>query len=447
MAFFGWIPDSRQLKQDKNVIQLIMVLMTFTTFPSCIVSQSYGDDYKKLFDDVFYTPSYDQDIVPQINRTSPVLIYPLFDLVAITIDDAAQTMHVNGIMGFVWQDYRLAWDPHKYDIPFVYKSSSDVWLPDIHLINTVSKRKVFNVEAARVMVFYDGSVNWPPGSVLSFSCNFDLSTYPFDAHVCKMKLGLFVREFVAAFSLEEWTHVQPRIDKESFYDVNEEWDLEKVALETEYVAEWDASSLIANFHIRRRPMFVILNIILPVVFLAFLNVLTFLIPVQSGQRISYAVTMLMSMAVFLSIISDRIPHSADNIPRVTIYLCVTLGLSVVTVIESIATEFLHGLKTARDEQIIQEEEKKNKNKSNSERHVNLEHLAPSVAPIVAPLGLEFVTDTFFGRECSSLGSPTSEDVAYNKYTSLCKYIDTASFTLFFAVWLILTIGVFLGGYY
>ena len=62
-------------------------------------------------------------------------------------------------------------------------------------------------------------------------------------------------------------------------------------------------------------------------------------------HIPSGITMLLALAVFLSIISTLIPPSSDNIPNVTIYLCVTMATSVITVIESIATEYLYKLKT------------------------------------------------------------------------------------------------------
>ena len=298
---------------------LMILFLTSDKFHTC-ACQSYVEDCNNLFDDVFYSNKYDKDVIPKINASSPVLIIPIFDLVSIGIDDVAQKMYVNGIMGFLWNDHRLAWEQEKYgNISVIYKSTSDVWLPGVQLMNTAGKGNVFKTEDnAHVIVSNDGSVNWPPGSEISFSCNLDLTKYPFDEQLCTLTLALLSYSTDTKFSLEHGS----RIDKDSFYDKNEEWHLDTAYLTEGILRAWGTSSLHIHFLLRRRPTFVILNIILPVILLAFLNVLTFLIPVSSGQRISYAVTMLLSLTVFLSIVSDRIPHSADNIPHVTIYTCV-----------------------------------------------------------------------------------------------------------------------------
>ena len=59
---------------------------------------------------------------------------------------------------------------------------------------------------------------------------------------------------------------------------------------------------------KRRPGFFIVNIVMPVVLLSALNIMVFLIPVDSGEKISYGITVLLALSVFLSIVADMLPR-------------------------------------------------------------------------------------------------------------------------------------------
>lgn len=74
----------------------------------------------------------------------------------------------------------------------------------------------------------------------------------------------------------------------------------------------------------RRPTFIVVNIILPIAIMGFLNICVFVLPADSGERMSYAVTILLSMAVYLTIVSDNIPKTSRPVPL----LCYFLGAHV-----------------------------------------------------------------------------------------------------------------------
>lgn len=61
------------------------------------------------------------------------------------------------------------------------------------------------------------------------------------------------------------------------------------------------SEIIFNIKLQRKPLYYVMNIILPVAFLGFLNILVFVIPVDAGEKMSFSVTVFLSFAVFLTI--------------------------------------------------------------------------------------------------------------------------------------------------
>ena len=63
-------------------------------------------------------------------------------------------------------------------------------------------------------------------------------------------------------------------------------------------------------YIRRRPAYYILNRILPVVLSSFLVVIVFLLPADSGEKVSYALTELLALAFLLTLITDYMPSTS-----------------------------------------------------------------------------------------------------------------------------------------
>ena len=65
-------------------------------------------------------------------------------------------------------------------------------------------------------------------------------------------------------------------------------------------------------------------------FLAFLNTLVFLLPCESGERISYAITVMLSIAVFLTLVGDHLPQTSEPMSILSYYMMLILVLSTLT---------------------------------------------------------------------------------------------------------------------
>ena len=102
------------------------------------------------------------------------------------------------------------------------------------------------------------------------------------------------------------------------------------------------SSVSFDFQVQRRPEFSLLSLCIPILFLGILNSCVFLIPASSGERISYAITVLLSFAVFLTIISANMPKNSDPVPilgYVLMVLMVESGIIVFLTIYSLRLHF------------------------------------------------------------------------------------------------------------
>ena len=91
--------------------------------------------------------------------------------------------------------------------------------------------------------------------------------------------------------------------------------------------------------LQRRHAFFMVTIFSPIVFLAIVNLFVFMIPVDSGERVSYAITVLLSFTVFLSLVTANTPKSSLTISLFSVYMFTVLlysfliTLSVVVILD------------------------------------------------------------------------------------------------------------------
>jgi hypothetical protein len=73
------------------------------------------------------------------------------------------------------------------------------------------------------------------------------------------------------------------------------------------------SILVFEMVLQRRAMFFIVNILLPISTLSVLQLFVFIVPIDSGERISFSLTVLLSISVYMTLISDNLPPGAESV--------------------------------------------------------------------------------------------------------------------------------------
>lgn len=70
------------------------------------------------------------------------------------------------------------------------------------------------------------------------------------------------------------------------------------------------SQLNYNLILERRPSYYIMSMILPVVLTSYLMIIVFVLPVHSGEKVGFSLTVLLAVAVLLTLILDQMPSTA-----------------------------------------------------------------------------------------------------------------------------------------
>ncbi|XP_063324118.1 LOW QUALITY PROTEIN: CHRNA7-FAM7A fusion protein-like [Pelmatolapia mariae] len=86
---------------------------------------------------------------------------------------------------------------------------------------------------------------------------------------------------------------------------------------------------------RRRTLYYGLNLLIPCVLSSTLALLVFLLPADSGEKISLSITVLLSLTVFMLLVAEIMPATSNSVPLIAQYFATTMvivGLSVIATV-------------------------------------------------------------------------------------------------------------------
>ncbi|XP_062616611.1 neuronal acetylcholine receptor subunit alpha-7-like [Saccostrea cucullata] len=176
-----------------------------------------------------------------------------------------------------------------------------------------------------------GLVTWYPGGKIKLSCVIKVSRFPFDEQCCKITVG--------AWQVTDWVQKpNPRSktsDDTNIIFENGEWEFMNFNFTEVYNKEYDLTTVVYKLHFRRRYLYIVLTIVVPIIILAVLNSLTFFVPVDSGERITYSLTLFLTFTVFLTLFEETMPRNSTDVPYLTLYVAFHLLLCVLSTIISV----------------------------------------------------------------------------------------------------------------
>ncbi|KAL3843127.1 hypothetical protein ACJMK2_021079 [Sinanodonta woodiana] len=289
----------------------------------CMVLAVYGqtmNDSTRLIQDLLN--GYDKMVRPIADQSQPVSLNISMDLVAIQeFDEVLEKFSVVAIIYITWIDPRMMWNPLNYNgLYTITIPVTNLWTPTLVVGNSFDKIEPIGGDWMTARYYANGVSVYSPGNVFQTTCSVDVTYYPFDTQSCKVML-------IPVGSLPSEIKIFSSSDTilKSFFSENGEWEVISTSVA---VAETDIFALIQfNIKMKRRPTFFLVNVILPIIFMGFLNILVFLLPAESGERISFAITVLLAIAVFLTLVGDNLPKTSKPMSLICYLLLVNLSLS------------------------------------------------------------------------------------------------------------------------
>ncbi|KAK7114591.1 neuronal acetylcholine receptor subunit alpha-7-like [Littorina saxatilis] len=312
----------------------LVFIMILTLSENGFVSASAKKNESNLIRKVLLK-YYDTAVRPVLEPTEPLPVNVSIGIKAfIEVDTKKQTMTSFGWLKVEWFDAFLTWNKSEYGIGNVFLPSKDIWHPELVIFNTVKKMDELEGQMIKVKVRHDGKVKWFAGGLFQTFCSIDISRYPVDTQSCSIE--------VVSWSLNT-LFIDLRISQDPFditlMENHPEWMLvgtgsENVIRGNNFVA------LRFTFTLKRKVLFYVINIILPIVLLSLMNCLVFLLPVESGEKMTVSVTVFLSFAVFMTLINESLPKNSDTLCLFNAYVAVQMFLSVCSIVMATVIVFI-----------------------------------------------------------------------------------------------------------
>ncbi|XP_038146097.1 neuronal acetylcholine receptor subunit alpha-7-like isoform X2 [Cyprinodon tularosa] len=276
---------------------------------------------------------------PVANDSQPLIVHFSFILIQVAdVDEKNQILTTNAWLQ-MWYDHYLQWNQSEYPgVKNLRFTPDQVWTPDILLYNSAHD-KFDATFKTNVLVNSSGFCEYLPPGIFVSTCNVDVRWFPFDIQRCELKFG--------SWTFDGWLlDIQMKEADVSGYMPNGEWDLMEVPGGRNEVfydccAEPypDVTFVVT---LRRRTLFYALNLLIPCVLLSSMTLVVFLLPANSGEKISLGITVLLSLTVFMLMVAEIMPATSDSVPLIGQYFASTMvivGMSVVATV--IVLQFHH----------------------------------------------------------------------------------------------------------
>uniref|UniRef100_A0A3Q1ELR0 5-hydroxytryptamine receptor 3A-like n=1 Tax=Acanthochromis polyacanthus TaxID=80966 RepID=A0A3Q1ELR0_9TELE len=283
-----------------------------------------------------------QPFRPAVNLSNPTITNISFTLYAVLgVNEKTQILTTFLWLRLYWHHEFLVWDPDECDgVTRVSLPVKQLWSPDI-IVYEVDD----DVSQACPYVYanHTGHIRWDRMLRLVSACNLEIFSFPFDVQNCTFTFGSYMHtrdvRVSPALTFKEMSRNSKR-----YLEASGEWELVDILGETSIlqfgIDEWDIITF-WQVVIKRRPVLYVVNLLIPSSFLMLIDILSFYLPPHSVDRASFKMTLILGYTVFLLIMNDLLPSTANGTP-IIIYFSVCLALMVISLLETvIITNVLH----------------------------------------------------------------------------------------------------------
>ncbi|XP_048008590.1 5-hydroxytryptamine receptor 3A-like isoform X2 [Megalobrama amblycephala] len=263
----------------------------------------------------------------------------------INVNEKAQSLTTQVKMITAWPNSNMTWDCADYcGIEIFATSKNNVWTPDIGIMESI-KTEFGTKESPYVLLYSEGLTVSTDIFALTTACKMDLYKFPFDTQSCNITLQSTVYSDLEIILQTVYESARLTNKSKELFQAQGEWellDIQNKNATTDDGLEWfKIHQLIYQITIKRRPLLYVINIIVPVFFFLVLDVISFFIDTTSGSdKMSFKVTLLLSISVMLLLVNDMLPSASEHIPLIGVYCCVIFCLIGISMVETILVNFM-----------------------------------------------------------------------------------------------------------
>ncbi|XP_066267607.1 uncharacterized protein [Branchiostoma lanceolatum] len=270
--------------------------------PSCSVNH-----WQRLREELLETYT---ETLPPVNVT--INFKGAVDLI-VELDEKKEQLVASVVIDMTWQDSRLSWDPEYYDdIDTLSVRDNEIWTPTLTLKKNYFQSKLLGADPiykelqrdVPVGLSNDGVVEWGVETLTTTVCDAHPFLFPADimeCHVCFF-LTTATNHTIKCQGGRRASGIGYNPCNSSSNATTEgEW------YRKDKTFAKDNREACFAVRLERIPLFHIATTVGPCVILVVLMTITFFMPLDRGDRISFGVTILLSMVVSLVFVTEVLP--------------------------------------------------------------------------------------------------------------------------------------------
>ncbi|XP_078336874.1 acetylcholine receptor subunit beta-like [Crassostrea virginica] len=330
--------------------------MTFSSFLVCNflvsvyfhnVSCQSTDHVRNILHEIFENKKYDKRVRPSKDMSRAVHVSIALAISGINfLDEKAGVFSVTGYLEIKWRDEFLVWQPELHgNVTSFTIPQEHIWIPDLFLKNGDKEPKGLGGSFYYLPVNHTGEVTWWPYQVVETHCPVDITYFPFDTQNCRISFSLWNHEN----TLVNITSARKHVGNFHFTE-NGIWTITANHSFVDREAVENYSQFVITFSLQRKSQFYLWNFIVLLLLLGMIKIFAFLIPAESGEKVSFTVTLFLTFGVFLNWLSSYLPENSDSVCLICVYMEIQLALGVFLVfIASMQVKISHRLGFSRFE--------------------------------------------------------------------------------------------------
>ena len=320
-----------------KILQLILITVSDVVITS---RQERGPTaQERLYENLL--ANYSKSSRPVNDPKSAVNLSFTFKLLKIyEVNAKMQRMSVVSFARQEWRDKSLRWNASEYSgFSSINVPPSEIWVPDVGLYNEVENKdhKKTGV-TTHVVVYSNGTCRWTYPLFLHAMCAIDVSYFPLDLQKCSLRFGSMT------YPSSEVLISQPRLIHVIPVHKNKEWMPYKTSIKTKNI--WDDTRM-NNFSVveitlnmERDSLYFFIEMLVPCFLISCLTILGFVLPPESGERMSLGMLILLAMTFFQQLTMKMVP--LQDFPLISQYFLVTtVEIGIALLITTLTLNFYY----------------------------------------------------------------------------------------------------------
>ncbi|XP_066269603.1 neuronal acetylcholine receptor subunit beta-3-like [Branchiostoma lanceolatum] len=233
----------------------------------------------------------------------------------VDLDEKKEFLIASVVIDFTWQDSRLKWDLKYYEnIESLTVPASSIWTPTFTLKRNANPLYEGLPKDVPLRVSLNGTVTWRVETLTTTICEADPFFFPADTMTCDICFSAFsaIGEFIECgegSTCDVWSTAEPE----------GEWNRK------DKISARDNKEACFTLQLDRMPLFHLATTVGPCAILVVLMIITFIMPIDRGDRISFGVTIQLSVVMCLVFVTEVLPVKGA-LPFFAALIVVCMGL-------------------------------------------------------------------------------------------------------------------------